>query len=86
MTATKRRPPDHQGSAAGTTATVDFLLIGGGLASASAAETLRLEGAEGSIAIVGAENWLPYHRPALFGQLKDPGASGEPRLVLKASD
>ena len=30
---------------------VDFLLIGGGLASTTAAETLRAEGAEGSIAV-----------------------------------
>ena len=29
---------------------VDFLLVGGGLASATAAETLRAAGAEGSIA------------------------------------
>jgi NADPH-dependent 2,4-dienoyl-CoA reductase/sulfur reductase-like enzyme/predicted acylesterase/phospholipase RssA len=44
---------------------VDFLLVGGGLASATAAETLRGGGAEGSIAIVTAENSLPYHRPPL---------------------
>ena len=46
-------------------ALVDFLLIGGGLASATAAETLRAAGAEGSIAIVCAETTLPYHRPPL---------------------
>ena len=44
---------------------VDFLLIGGGLASATAAETLRKEGAEGKITIISAENFLPYHRPPL---------------------
>ena len=44
---------------------VDFLLIGGGLASATAAETLRAAGAEGSIAILCAENTLPYYRPPL---------------------
>jgi NAD(P)H-nitrite reductase large subunit len=44
---------------------VDFLLVGGGLASATAAETLRAAGAEGSIAIVCAETTLPYHRPPL---------------------
>ena len=43
----------------------DFLLIGGGLASATAAETLRAAGAEGSIAILSAERTLPYHRPPL---------------------
>ena len=44
---------------------VDFLLVGGGLASATAAETLRAAGAEGSIAILCAETTPPYHRPPL---------------------
>jgi len=44
---------------------IDFLLVGGGLASATAAETLRAAGAEGSIAILCAENTLPYYRPPL---------------------
>ena len=44
---------------------VDFLLIGGGLASATAAETLRAAGAEGGTAILSAEKTLPYHRPPL---------------------
>jgi NTE family protein len=44
---------------------IDFLLIGGGLASATAAETLRNEGAKGKITIISAENSLPYHRPPL---------------------
>ncbi len=44
---------------------VDFLLIGGGLASATAAETLRAGGAGGSIAMLCAESTLPYHRPPL---------------------
>src|SRR6476659_9721408 len=53
---------------------VDFLLLGGGLASATAAETLRMAGAEGSIAILCAENTLPYHRPPLSKEflLKGP--------------
>jgi NTE family protein len=44
---------------------IDFLLIGGGLASATAAETLRSGGADGRIAILCAETILPYHRPPL---------------------
>ena len=44
---------------------VDFLLLGGGLASATAAETLREEGAEGTILIVSSETVPPYHRPPL---------------------
>lgn len=42
---------------------VERVLIGGGIASASCAEALRREGAEGSITIVGRELDLPYHRP-----------------------
>lgn len=48
-----------------TEAKIDFVLVGGGLASARAAETLRREGATGSIMILSAEQTLPYHRPAL---------------------
>ena len=44
---------------------IDFLLLGGGLASTTAAETLRAAGAEGSIAILCAETTPPYHRPPL---------------------
>lgn len=44
---------------------IDFLLVGGGYASITAAETLRREGAEGSILIISAEGNLPYRRPDL---------------------
>jgi 3-phenylpropionate/trans-cinnamate dioxygenase ferredoxin reductase component len=44
---------------------VDFLLIGGGLASARCAEKLREEGASGSILVVGREADQPYDRPPL---------------------
>ena len=44
---------------------VDFLLIGGGIACARCAETLRKEGAEGSILVVGREADAPYARPPL---------------------
>ncbi|MGH8656195.1 MAG: FAD-dependent oxidoreductase, partial [Gammaproteobacteria bacterium] len=54
---------------------VDFLLIGGGLASTTTAETLRSEGAQGSIVMLAAEPVLPYHRPPLSKDylLKDDG-------------
>jgi 3-phenylpropionate/trans-cinnamate dioxygenase ferredoxin reductase component len=42
---------------------IDHLLIGGGLACATAAQTLRENGAEGEILLVGREPDLPYHRP-----------------------
>src|SRR5262247_4510082 len=41
----------------------DILLIGGGIASAMAAATLREEGFEGSILLAGRELDAPYHRP-----------------------
>jgi 3-phenylpropionate/trans-cinnamate dioxygenase ferredoxin reductase subunit len=44
---------------------VDHLLIGGGLAAASCATTLREEGATGSILLVGREPDPPYNRPPL---------------------
>jgi len=44
---------------------VDFLLVGGGLASANCARWLRQSGAEGSILLVGREPDLPYDRPPL---------------------
>ncbi len=44
---------------------VDYLLIGGGLAGATCAQTLRERGAEGSILLVGRELDAPYHRPPL---------------------
>src|SRR2546423_4719039 len=44
---------------------VDFLLIGGGLAAGSCARTLREEGADGSILLVGREPDPPYDRPPL---------------------
>ena len=42
-----------------------FLIAGGGLAGAKAAQTLREEGFTGRIQIVGAENERPYERPPL---------------------
>jgi 3-phenylpropionate/trans-cinnamate dioxygenase ferredoxin reductase component len=42
-----------------------FVIVGGGLAGARAAEGLRDNGFEGPIALVGAEEYLPYERPPL---------------------
>ena len=42
---------------------VDYLLIGGGLASANCAKKLRDEGADGTIVLVGREPDPPYNRP-----------------------
>jgi 3-phenylpropionate/trans-cinnamate dioxygenase ferredoxin reductase subunit len=42
---------------------VDHLLIGGGIASATAAATLREADTDRSILLVGRELDPPYHRP-----------------------
>lgn len=44
---------------------VDFLLVGGGMASAHCAAELRKRGAEGSVLLVGREPEPPYERPPL---------------------
>ena len=43
----------------------EFLLIGGGMASANCAAELRQRGAEGDIMLVGREPEPPYERPPL---------------------
>jgi NTE family protein len=63
---------------------VDFLLLGGGVASATAAETLRHEGAEGTILLVSDEPELPYHRPPLTTRFLLAEQSAPAPLVLTA--
>ena len=43
----------------------DFIIVGGGLAGADAAQTLREEGFDGSITLLGQEPNAPYERPPL---------------------
>ena len=42
---------------------VDYLLIGGGLASGNCARWLREEGADGEVVVIGREPDPPYNRP-----------------------
>jgi NADPH-dependent 2,4-dienoyl-CoA reductase/sulfur reductase-like enzyme len=42
-----------------------FVIVGGGLAGAKAAETLRGEGFDGEVVLFGSEPERPYERPAL---------------------
>jgi NADPH-dependent 2,4-dienoyl-CoA reductase/sulfur reductase-like enzyme len=44
---------------------VKYLLVGGGLASCSAAKAIRERDADGPVLLVGQEITRPYHRPAL---------------------
>lgn len=55
--------------------TSNFVIVGGGLAGAKAAEALRLQGFDGAITLLCKESHLPYERPPLskgFLQGKDP--------------
>jgi 3-phenylpropionate/trans-cinnamate dioxygenase ferredoxin reductase component len=60
---------------------VDFLLIGGGLASAHCAAELRKRGAEGSILLAGREPEPPYERPPLSKEYMRGEASREDAYV-----
>lgn len=64
------------------TRSFDFVVVGGGLAGATAVETLRTEGAEGSILLVGAERHLPYHRPPLSKSAITAEQAPPPKQVL----
>ena len=47
------------------TTQASFIIVGGGLAGAIAAQTLREEGFDGSIILHGEEPHRPYERPPL---------------------
>ncbi len=58
---------------------VDYLLVGGGLASANCARWLREEGADGEILLVGRELDPPYNRPECSkGYLRGEESREEP--------
>jgi 3-phenylpropionate/trans-cinnamate dioxygenase ferredoxin reductase component len=64
---------------------VDFLLVGGGMASANCAAELRRRGAEGSILLVGREPEPPYERPPLSKEYLRGEAGREDAHVQAAS-
>src|SRR5437588_9646921 len=47
----------------------EIVVVGGGVAGTRAAETLRQDGFDGALTIVGAERHAPYHRPPLSKKL-----------------
>jgi 3-phenylpropionate/trans-cinnamate dioxygenase ferredoxin reductase subunit len=64
---------------------VDYMVIGGGLAGATCAIKLRDEGADGSILIVGREPDPPYNRPPLSkGYLR--GEESHEETLVKPAD
>jgi NADPH-dependent 2,4-dienoyl-CoA reductase/sulfur reductase-like enzyme len=65
------------------------VIVGAGVAGTSAAETLREEGYDGALTIVGEERHSPYHRPPLSkklltGQVHRAGVDLAPRLDVDA--
>jgi 3-phenylpropionate/trans-cinnamate dioxygenase ferredoxin reductase subunit len=64
---------------------VDFLLIGGGLASGHCASELRKRGAGGSIVLAGREPEPPYERPPLSKEYLRGEASREDAYVNPVS-
>lgn len=63
---------------------VDHLLIGGGVASATCAATLREEGAAGSVLVVGRELDPPSHRPPITKGILRGTSSRQDALVHPA--
>jgi 3-phenylpropionate/trans-cinnamate dioxygenase ferredoxin reductase component len=56
-----------------------YVIVGAGLAGAKAAETLRREGFDGGVVLVGAEDERPYERPPLSKEYLR-GESGRERI------
>ena len=57
--------PSPVGSVTAMAAQDPFVIVGGGLAGAKAAETLRDEGFDGPVVLLAEEPELPYERPPL---------------------
>ena len=62
-----------------------YVIAGGGLAAAKAAETLRDEGFDGEIVLLGAEPERPYERPPLSKEFL-LGKVAEEKLYLRYED
>jgi NADPH-dependent 2,4-dienoyl-CoA reductase/sulfur reductase-like enzyme len=72
-----------------TAALESVVVVGGGIAGTRAAETLRQEGFDGELTIVGAERHAPYHRPPLSkklltGKVHRAGVDMAPQFDMQA--
>jgi 3-phenylpropionate/trans-cinnamate dioxygenase ferredoxin reductase subunit len=63
----------------------DYVLVGGGLASATAAETIRKHDTSGTILLIGAEPHPPYNRPPLSKEYLR-GEAGASDVLIKPED
>src|SRR5215213_229198 len=64
------------------TPTSTFVIVGAGLAGAKAAETLRAEGFDGRLLLLGEEAERPYERPPLSKAV--PPRRGRPPQPVRA--
>ncbi|OBG93944.1 pyridine nucleotide-disulfide oxidoreductase [Mycobacterium sp. E3251] len=67
----------------------EIVVVGAGVAGTRAAETLRQEGYDGALTIVGAERHAPYHRPPLSkkfltGKVHRAGVDLAPQFDMEA--
>lgn len=67
----------------------EIVVVGAGVAGIGAAETLRRDGYDGDLTIVGAERQAPYHRPPLSkkllgGQVHRAGIDMAPQFDMEA--
>lgn len=62
-----------------------IVIIGAGIAGATAAKTLRKEGYTGTIVVLGGEPALPYRRPAVSKELL-AGTAAPARLLIDSAD
>jgi 3-phenylpropionate/trans-cinnamate dioxygenase ferredoxin reductase component len=62
-----------------------FVIVGASLAGAKAAETLRAEGFDGRVVLVGAESERPYERPPLSKEYLR-GEAGREKVYVHAAD
>ncbi|MDD2860099.1 MAG: FAD-dependent oxidoreductase [Acidiphilium sp.] len=75
----------NQDTATGPPVPVDYLLIGGGVATVSASERLRNEGEKGTIFILCTETCNPYDRPPLTGSILTGEIMPEQTLIRPPS-
>jgi 3-phenylpropionate/trans-cinnamate dioxygenase ferredoxin reductase component len=60
-----------------------YVIVGGGIAGVTAAETLRTEGFDGEIVVIDGDENLPYDRPPLSKELLINNQTNEESLQLR---
>src|SRR5207247_11240600 len=65
--------------------TEQYVIVGASLAGGRAAETLRQEGFDGRIVLVGAESERPYERPPLSKDVLR-GEASDDKVFLRPTD